>query len=137
MLFCAARKEHVERVIRPALEEGKIVICDRFTDSTFAYQGGGRGIPFDVIEKLNQVSTDGLKPDLTILLDLPPEIGIKRIRGRIDRIEMEELEFHRRVREEYLRIAKREPERVFIVDATGKPEEVRTMIEKIVMGRLR
>ncbi len=137
LLFCAARREHVERVIRPALEEGKIVICDRFMDSTLAYQGGGRGISFEIIQELNRISTGGLEPDLTILLDVPPEVGIKRIRGERDRIEKEELEFHRRVREAYLEIARREPHRVVVVDGTGEPEEVRKNIEKIVMGRLK
>jgi len=132
LLFGAARAELVARVIRPALAEGKIVICDRYIDSTVAYQGGARGIAETAIETL-ALSLDLLEPDGTILLDLEPELGLARARDRNQlqgssleegRFEAEELSFHKAVREAYLRLAGRWPERIRIVQACGTPDEV-------------
>jgi len=134
LLFFAARAQHVRQVIMPSLREGKVVLCDRFSDATIAYQGFGRGLNIDLIKLINNFSSDGLKPDFTILFDLPVEIGLKRATDRIsrnkgkiaaeDRFESEELEFHRRVREGYLSLARNEPDRFRIVDASEDIESV-------------
>jgi dTMP kinase len=126
-LFQAARCQHVETVIRPALQEGKIVLCDRFTDATVAYQGAGRSLEEKTIRLLNCLATSSLKPDRTFLFDIPVVEGIKRALDRMnaeasllreDRFENETLQFHQRVRDEYLLLAQAEPERFIIVDGT-------------------
>ncbi len=122
LLFEAARAQHVERVIKPALANGAVVICDRFTDSSLAYQGWGRGINISEVRMLNDYATGGLRPHLTILLDLPPERGLVRTRST-DRFSRECIEFHRAVREGYLSIAREEPERFLVVNA-DQPIEV-------------
>jgi len=138
LLMEAARAQHVHELILPALAEGKCVICDRFYDSTTAYQGGARGLDGDIIERLNNFATSGKKPDLTFLMDLPPERGFERIRtreqkdGPYDRFEMEKLDFHRRVRQSFLEIARKEPERVRIINADRPREEVSSEIKQIV-----
>ena len=127
LLFFAARAQHVREVIMPSLREGKVVLCDRFSDATVAYQGFGRGLNIDLIKLINNFSSDGLNPDFTLLFDLPVEIGLKRAMERIsgnkgipaeDRFESEALEFHSRVREGYLSLARKEPDRFRIVDAS-------------------
>ena len=136
-LFLADRAQHVKEVIRPALEKGKIVLCDRYTDSTLAYQGGGRGFDPKLLETMNKAASAGLKPDLTVLFDLPVEIGLKRAMGRgkgKDRMEREKLQFHRRVRRVFLKIAKMEKKRVVVVDAGRKKEEVYIdMVQKLIL----
>ncbi len=138
LLIEAARVQHVYGVIAPALAAGQTVLCDRFTDSTSAYQGGGRGVPFEAVEALNSFARAGCVPDLTLLLDLDPADGFKRAsdrpetRGKYDRFEAEKLEFHRRVRAAFLAIARAEPERVRIVDASGTIRQVQSEIRKIV-----
>lgn len=122
MLYLADRAQHVSRVLTPALKEGRIVLCDRYTDSTLAYQGYGRGIDPAMIEDLNAFVTRRLTPDLTFLFDCPPEVGLRRIRGDLDRMESQDLGFHRRVREGYLTLAEKAPERIVVIDAT-RPEE--------------
>ena len=130
LLMFASRREHVMRVIRPALESGKTVVTDRFVDASFAYQGGARGLGFDTIETLESLVLDGLKPDLTLLLDLDVEQGLKRLgeRGEPDRIEKENREFFVTVREAYLKRAEKEPERIRRVDASGSLQEVQEQI---------
>ncbi|MGQ9455442.1 MAG: dTMP kinase [Armatimonadota bacterium] len=123
LLFEAARAQHVERVIKPAVEEGAVVICDRFVDSTVAYQGYGRGIERGLVEILNEIATQGLKPHLTLLLDLPPEKGLERNHVS-DRFAKEGIQFHNAVREGYLAIASREPQRFVIIDAEQPVENV-------------
>ena len=127
LLFCAARAQHVRELILPSLREGKVVLCDRFSDATTAYQGFGRGLDRDAIRRIDAFSTDGLTPGLTLLFDLPVETGLKRALARIagnkgvpaeDRFEREALEFHRNVREGYLSLARSEPERFRIIDAS-------------------
>ena len=121
LLYAASRAQHVREVIVPALKNGKIVISDRFSDATVAYQGYGRNLDLVLINHLNQIATDGLAPDLTFLLNLPVEIGLQRAsisRVKLDRIERESLEFHKRVQNGYLAIAKEETNRIKIIDAT-------------------
>ncbi|MEO0295636.1 MAG: dTMP kinase [candidate division WOR-3 bacterium] len=122
-LFLASRKEHVEKKIIPALREGKIVISDRFDDSTIAYQGYGRSLNIRLIKRFNKIATSGLKPNVTFLIDIDPEISLKRLKGK-DRIERESMEFHKRVRKGYLDIAKRAKKRVIILDGNEKEDEI-------------
>lgn len=137
-LFCASRNQLVESVIRPALERGDVVLCDRFTDSSLAYQGFARGLPLEALRHLNEVATGGLKPDLTLLLDLPVEAGLARARlrreaaGIDDRFEAEQLEFHRRVREGFLSLAAAEPARIRIIDASRDPERIAADIRALL-----
>lgn len=139
-LFAADRSEHVSKIILPALQEGKIVISDRFTDSTLAYQVGGRGLPEDLVRYLNMISAKGLIPDLTFLLDVSPEVGLKRAtsNGLVDRFEKEAIEFHRGVREYYLKIAEENKERIKIVNTEDKTiEEVQNIIRGHINEKLR
>ncbi|MBC8138953.1 MAG: dTMP kinase [Fibrella sp.] len=123
LLFAAARAQNVKTVIRPALDSGHIVLCDRFTDSTLAYQGFGRGVSPDAIHAVNSVATEGLIPRKTFLLDLPPHIGLARQSPDAqDRLDRETLDFHERVRAGFLGVAAAEPERVVILDATQDPD---------------
>lgn len=133
LLFSAARAQHVREVIRPSLKAGKMVLCDRFSDATIAYQGFGRGLDIDFIRRINDFSAAGLKPDSTLLFDLPVDMGLRRAMERIsgnkripaeDRFEREALEFHSKVREGYLSLARNEPERFRIVDASRDIEYV-------------
>ncbi|MCU1350720.1 MAG: tmk, partial [Acidobacteria bacterium] len=130
-LFAASRRQHVVEVIRPALEAGRLVLCDRYTDATLAYQGFGRLLNLDRLRMLNDWATESLQPDLTLLFDLPEAEGLARARRRNEeavhdegRFEAEDLRFHRRVREGYLSMAKAEPKRYAIVDADGSIDEV-------------
>jgi len=126
LLFEAARAQHVQEVIRPALERGKVILCDRYTDSTLAYQGYGRGLSLDHLRAVNHIATGGLPPHFTILLDLPPEIGLARKDHETlgDSIGKESLEFHQRVRAGYLELAQREPRRMVVVDASLPKDQV-------------
>ena len=132
-LYESARKDHLKEVIEPALKKGRIVLCDRFTDATLAYPGHGRGLSLKMIEDMNQIATHGLKPHLTVLFDLPAEIGLGRAKGRIskikkgnkeDRFEREALSFHRRVREGYLTLARKEKRRFHILNANQSRHDV-------------
>lgn len=127
LLFLADRAQHVEEIILPALEAGKIVLCDRFTDSTIAYQGGARGFGEESVKQLCTFSASGLEPDLTLYLDIEPQAGFER-RGRNgfsnDRIESEQLSFHQKIRETFHKIAQKEPERFHIIDARPALEQV-------------
>lgn len=127
LLFFAARAEHVATLIRPALERGQTVICDRYTDSTLAYQGAGLGVDAGDIRALHRFATGGLWPDVTILLDLPPEEGLKR-QENPNRMENRGLEFARGVRRGFLALAADEPERIRVVNALGSVEEVRVRV---------
>ncbi len=133
LLMFAARRHHVEHVIAPALEAGRWVVCDRFTDATFAYQGGGRGAPDELLERLAETVPGALEPDLTLLLDAPVEIGLARIGGReLDHFEREPREFFERVRAAYLGRQAAEPERIRLVDATPELEAVRERVAALV-----
>jgi len=151
LLYEASRAQHVAEVISPALEAGKIVLCDRYTDSSVAYQGYGRGIPLADVEALNRVATRGLTPDRTIVLDIAPDLGIERAAERAaehalgravehavehstgafaDRIESEGLAFHARVRKGFLVISHAEPDRVRVIDASGSVEAVSAQVTR-------
>lgn len=133
LLYAASRAQLVHERILPALENGKAVLCDRFADSTTAYQGAGRGIDAAQIEQIHELANGGLWPDRTFLLDLPVEAGLERARhrGRADRIEQESLLFHQRVREAYIELARCHPERFIVLDATQSVEALAAEIRKI------
>lgn len=135
LLFCAARADLVSRVIRPALERGRTVVCDRFADSTVAYQGVARGLGIVKVRELSEIATDGLAPDLTILLEVDPAVGLGRARSD-DRFEAEGLRFQQLVAEGYADIARREPQRVVVIDGDGSPEEVHRRVMEAVEARL-
>jgi len=124
MLFNASRAQLVTEVIKPNLKSGKVVISDRYADSTTAYQGYGRGLDLEMVKATNNAATQGLKPDLAILLDISTEEGLARKRKRQDRFEREELSFHHRVRKGYLKMAADEPERWLVVDASQSKREI-------------
>jgi dTMP kinase len=133
LLLFAARDDHVRAVISPALSAGTWVLCDRFTDATFAYQGGGKGVPAELIAHLAQVSHDGLMPDLTLVFDCPYEVSRERLcrTGRApDRFEREDHEFFDRVRQGYLGLARADAERIRILDATGTLEDIKKRIKE-------
>lgn len=134
LLMFAARAEHVAKVIRPALDAGKWVLCDRFTDATYAYQGGGRGIPAARIAQLEEWVQGKLRPDLTLLLDLPVELGLQRAgkRSALDRFEREKTEFFERVRQTYLDLAKQHPGRFRVIDASQSIPEVQACIADVL-----
>ncbi len=133
MLLFAARADHVHRVIAPALQSGSWVLCDRFTDATFAYQGGGKGVPAELIAHLAQVSHDGLLPDRTLVFDCPYEVSRERLgrTGRTpDRFEREDREFFERVRQAYLGLARTYPERIRVIDASKSIDNIKSLIEE-------
>ena len=128
LLFVASRAQLVAELIRPALAEGKVVICDRFVHSTLVYQGYGRGLDLTTLEMVNNMATESLKPDLAILLNISPEQGLKRKGSLRDRFELEDLSFHRRVREGYLKMAAAEPDRWLVIDASLPKAEIAEII---------
>jgi dTMP kinase len=133
LLFTAARAQHVEEVIRPRLARGELVLCDRYTDSTLAYQGYGRGLDLDTLRRLQSQATGGLQPDLTMLLNLPVETGLSRIpRPAQDRLDREAAEFHQRVRAGYQEMAAADPRRWREVDAAADADEVAARIFAVV-----
>jgi len=135
-LMVAARADLVRKVIRPALEAGRTVICDRYADSTIAYQGAGRGLPRDLLERLNREATGGLVPDLTLLFDIDPEAGIARRGPATNRLDREPLEFHRRVRAALLDLARAEAGRFVVLDATRPAGELEDAVWSAVAARL-
>ena len=138
LLVFAARAENLARVVRPALEQGMWVICDRFTDASYAYQGGGRGIPAERIAALEAWVQGGLRPDLTLVLDLPVEEGLARAgrRGLADRFELEQVAFFERVRRTYLERARAEPERCRVIDADAPLELVTDALREAIACHL-
>lgn len=138
LLYEAARAQHVGELITPALEKGSIVLCDRFCDSTTAYQGAGRSLSGENVDELNKLATGGLIPDLTFLVDLPPETGLARatLDGLADRIENESIEFHTRVREGFLTLAGNYPDRIHVIDALQSIEEISIQVRDIVASKL-
>jgi len=137
-LFCADRAQHVKELLKPRLKAGDIVICDRFADSTVVYQGYGRGLDIELVKKVANASTLGLKPDITLLLNLPVKIALSRIRNResMTKFEEEPLEFHERIRQGYLFIAQKEPDRIKVINAARGIDQIREEITDIVLTRL-
>lgn len=132
MLYAAARAQLVKEVIRPAMEDNAIVLCDRFVDSSYVYQGIARGIGIDVVRKINEIALSGVCPDATIFFNISPEESKKRRLGDADRIEREKIEFHRKVYQGYLDIARMFPERIHLIDASHSIEEVGENVFKCV-----
>ncbi|MEW6002007.1 MAG: dTMP kinase [Nitrospirota bacterium] len=139
LLYNTSRAQHMKEVIRPALNKGALVITDRFSDSTVVYQGYGRGIDLRIINCLDGFVTEGLKPDITMLLDLDVEAGLKRNRGinKTDRLELEDVEFHKKVRQGYLEIAEKEPKRMRLIDASQSIEAIHTKVVDLITDLLR
>lgn len=140
LLFLAARAQHVESLIRPALEAGKVVLCDRYGDSTLAYQGYGHNTDLETLRALLDYSTGGLKPDLTLLLDVPVEEGMARKKtndAEWNRLDAYALAFHERVRQGYLALAKAEPERWLVIDARQDKDKVQQAMRCAIMNRLK
>jgi dTMP kinase len=138
LLMCAARAQHVEQLIRPALARGEIVVCDRFGDSTLAYQGYGRGLDLDQLRAVLSFATAGLEPEMTILLDLPVEAGLARKQAQAawTRFEAEALAFHTRIREGYLALAAEAPQRWVCLDAQRRPDEIADVVWQRVASAL-
>ncbi|KMQ40646.1 thymidylate kinase [Oenococcus oeni] len=128
LLFAAARAQHMVEKIEPALADGKIVLSDRFVDSSIAYQGGGRELGIEAVGEINNFASNGLQPNLTLLLDLPSEVGIARIMkhrsDEVNRLDKDRLVFHKKVRQTYLQLAKDQPNRIKVLDATQSPEKI-------------
>lgn len=143
LLYNAARIQHLKRVVRPALAAGQSVLCDRYTDATVAYQAYGRELSLGTVSQINDWATAGLMPDLTLVLDCPPDIGLARSKARLaqegsqeDRFEEEALAFHERVRQGYLELAEHQKERMVVIDATPSADEVTEAIHKVLEARL-
>ncbi|MDF2662364.1 MAG: dTMP kinase [Paenibacillus sp.] len=140
LLYAAARRQHLVEKVTPALERGDIVLCDRFIDSSLAYQGYARGLGIEEVYTINKFAIGGLMPDVTFFLDLAPEVGLARIRsndGReVNRLDLEKLDFHRRVREGYLELTRRFPERIVKVDADRTQDEVFADIKAVLERHL-
>ncbi len=140
LLYAASRRQHLVEKVWPALKEGKIVICDRFLDSSLAYQGGARGLGVENILNVNLFATENTYPDLTLLFDITPEEGLKRIAANanreVNRLDLEKLEFHHKVRDTFLALAKRYPDRYVIIDASKSREEVAKATLDAIMSRI-
>ena len=131
-LFLADRAQHIDMIVNPAVKAGKIVLCDRHIDSSVAYQGYGRGLDVEQIDRLNMLATNGKRPDLTLVFDIDVETSMKRVGKEKDRMESAGVEFFNRVREGYLELAKQEPERICVLDATKSIDEIHKEVVKIV-----
>lgn len=141
LLFAASRRQHLIETVWPNLKKGNIVICDRYLDSSLAYQGGAGGIGVNNVLNMNMFATEGTWPDLTFLFDIDPKLGLKRInknRGReVNRLDLERLSYHNKVRKNFLALAKRYPKRIVIIDASKKPEEVINKVYREIKKRLK
>ena len=140
LLYAAARRQHLVETVWPAVKQGKIVICDRYIDSSLAYQGGARGLGVDNIININMFATDNTWPDLTLLFDIDPKLGLERIslnkNREVNRLDLEALDFHNKVRQTFLELAKRYPERFVIIDASKSREEVAQDALNAILSRL-
>ena len=140
LLYAASRRQHLVEKVWPAIKEGKIVICDRYLDSSLAYQGGARGLGVDEILNVNLFATENTWPDLTLLFDIKPEEGLKRIAANanreVNRLDLEKIEFHQKVRDTFLSLAARYPERYVVIDASKSREEVAQATLEAILGRL-
>ncbi len=141
LLYAASRRQHLVEKVWPALKEGKIVLCDRFLDSSLAYQGGARGIGVEEILNVNLFATEGFYPDLTFLLDIEPSLGLKRIalnkNREVNRLDLEKIEFHNKVRQTFLDLAKKYEDRYVIIDASKPLTEVNKSVEEAIARRLK
>ena len=139
LLFMAMRAQHVEEVIQPALEDGAIVLCDRFVDASYAYQGYGRGIDLGIIETLNRLVTKGIRPNMTVLLDCPVSKGLQRKveMNSSDRFEREEVSFHKKIKKAYDKMSLADPKRFFVLDGTLDREKIHASIKKKVEALLK
>ena len=135
-LFLADRAQHIDMLIKPAIERGEVVLCDRHTDSTVAYQGYGRGLDLNQIKMLNDIATNGVKPDMTFVFDIDIETAQKRVGKTKDRMESAGIEFFKRVKQGYLEIAKSEPERVKVLDATQTIETIANQVKEYIDTKL-
>ncbi len=131
-LYEADRNFHIHNVIKPNIEKGKYVICDRYIDSTLAYQGYARGLDLDLVKKMNDIAVEGVYPDITFLIDIPVDISLSRLGGRRDRIESEDISFHQKLRQGFLKIAQENPERVVVVDGKKGIEDIFEEIKSIL-----
>ena len=140
LLYAAARRQHLVEKVWPLTKQGKIVICDRYIDSSLAYQGGARGLGIDNIIDINMFATENTWPDLTLLFDIAPEVGLARIAANasreVNRLDLEALDFHKKVRETFLELAKRQPNRFVIIDASKSPDEVSAAALKAILERI-
>ena len=140
LLYAASRRQHLVEKVWPALKEGKIVICDRYLDSSLAYQGGARGLGIDNVLNINLFATENTWPDLTLLFDIKPEIGLARISANanreVNRLDLEKIEFHNKVRESFLELARRFPDRFVIIDASQDRESVAKDTMEAILSRL-
>lgn len=138
-LFLADRAQHIEMFIKPAIKDGKIVLCDRHTDSTIAYQGYGRGQDINLLKELNEIAVNTIKPDLTLVFDVSTEVAQERVGNEKDRMESAGIEFHKKVRNGYLELQKQEPDRIKLVNANNSIEEVfeetKNIVEKLLQGK--
>lgn len=136
LLYAASRREHIQKTILPALKESKIILCDRFVDSSVAYQGFGRGLGADEVYEMNQFATDGLLPDLTIFVCVHPEIGLSRIKKderEMDRMEREKLDFHLKVYNGYLKLAEKYPNRIVVINGETTKESVIEQVDNVIL----
>ncbi len=139
LLYAASRRQHLEEVVKPAIKEGKLVICDRYVDSSLAYQGHARGLGIDNVYEVNMYATGGFMPDLTIFIDVPPEVGLSRIKKNnrsVDRLDLEKMNFHNLVHEGYLKVYERFPERIVRIDGNKPIDEVYEDLLKIIDQKL-
>jgi len=140
LLYAASRRQHLVEKVWPALNKGNIIICDRYLDSSLAYQGGARGLGVNQVLKVNLFATEGCLPDLTLLFDIDPKVGLSRINktknSEVNRLDLEQLSFHRKVRKTFLKLAKKEPNRFVIIDASKSFDEVVTNAEEVIRLRL-
>ena len=140
LLYAASRRQHLVEKVWPALKEGKIVICDRYLDSSLAYQGGARGLGIDNILQVNNFATEGTFPDLTLLFDIDPQLGLARIAANsnreVNRLDLEKIDFHNKVRNTFLELAKRYPERFVVIDASQSKEEVAKKTLEVMLSRI-
>ena len=141
LLYAASRRQHLVEKIWPALKEGKVILCDRYLDSSLAYQGGARGLGIDNVLNVNRFATEDTYPDLTLLFDLEPELGLQRIAANsereVNRLDLEKLEFHAEVRQTFKEIAKRFPDRFVIIDASKTLEEVTNDVYNVIKSRMK
>lgn len=140
LLYAAARRQHLVRTILPALAQDKLVLCDRFVDSSLAYQGAGRHLGVKEVAMINEFATDGLRPDLTIYLDIAPKLGLERIKqnrqDEVNRLDQEDLTFYEEIYQAYQELAKHEPERIVKIDATKSLPEVIAQVEQVLAQRI-